>query len=157
MGSPFERRVRDDIVKSLGEWGVRRSESDEHAKLYGQAIQAAITDSRPTEQKNAELFERMKDFRTKPNAMPRNPVDAIIHVLAKELEGVDECRIFYDVEDKLDLPFQPFYLWTNKANKVVFKRRLGFEKFKLEQLDPLNLLYQNDVQGTRVFFLQVEQ
>ena len=152
MGSSLERRMRDEIVKNLGEWGVRRSESSEHAKFYDQAIQTAIAHSRPTEQKNVELFERMKEFRTKPNAMPRDPVDAIIHVLAKELEGVDEGHLFYDTEDNLDLNFQPFYLWTNKANKVLFKRCKGFERFKLEQLDPFKRFTETAFKAPEYFY-----
>jgi hypothetical protein len=144
--------VRDEIVKSLGEWGIRRSEGGEHAKFYGQAIQTAIAHSQPTQEKNEELFKRMKDFWNEPNSMPSDPVDAIIHVLAKELEGVDEGHIFYDTEDKLDLYFQPFYSWTDKANKVVFKRRLGFEKFKLEQLDPLKRFTETMYKAPEYFF-----
>jgi hypothetical protein len=154
MGSPLERRVRDEMVKSLGEWGVRRSESKEHTLFYDRAVATAITLSRPTEKKNVALLEVMKEFRTKPSSMPRDPVDAIIHVLASELEGVGNDDQFYDTEDTLDEYFQPFYSWTNKANKVVFKRRLPFEKFKLEQLDPLKRFTVTTYKAPDYFFSQ---
>jgi hypothetical protein len=80
--------------------------------------------------------------------MPIDPVDTIIHVLAKELDGY-----FYDdIEDTLDLHYPPFNSRTNKAKKVVFLRRPDFEKFNREQLDPFQRFTKTTYEAPAHFF-----
>ena len=113
--------VRDAIEKSLGEWGCTR---EKHEEFDYQAIKTAIAQSRPTYihcSANEELLNRITALEEAVNSMPRDPVNAIIHVLAKELEEGD----FYDdTEDTSNLRYPPFHSRTrSQFKKVVFIRR----------------------------------
>ena len=144
------KKVRDAIEKSLGEWGCTR---EKHEEFDYQAIKTAIAQSRPTYihcSANEELLNRITALEEAVNSMPRDPVNAIIHVLAKELEEGD----FYDdTEDTSNLRYPPFHSRTrSQFKKVVFIRRPDSKKFNHEQLDPFKRFPQTTYEAPGTVF-----
>ena len=134
-----ESDVRDELIHSLREWGVRPGEGGRHSGFQDQILRTGVQYSRLDYGAAASFEEHVKTLKATPS-LPRDRTQALRHVLLKEIDGPED-DIFYAAKDCIGMNYPPnFRVVDDDTDRSVYRyvRKKDFVKFKNIDVDPFH-------------------
>ena len=140
------RRLRECMQHSFGEWGIKRSNKAEHEGFRKKCMAEVMQQSTAESRKFPRIFQSLQV-----NDLPRDQLEAIEHVLRKDLKDAVDSPSVEDVVDAIDIAWPPFFKWVSNG-EISYRKSHGYEKVSATFLDPLKRFRLVEISSRRYLY-----